>query len=27
VDRIPIEQIASGMRVRVDAESGAVEVL
>ncbi|MGC1377236.1 MAG: DUF126 domain-containing protein [Anaerolineales bacterium] len=27
VDRIPIEQIASGMRVRVDAENGAVEVL
>ena len=27
VDRIPIEQIATGMRVRVDAESGSVEIL
>ena len=27
VDHIPIEQIASGMRVRVDAENGTVEVL
>ena len=27
VDRIPIEQIAAGARVRVDAESGVVEIL
>ena len=27
VDHIPIEQIATGMRVRVEAESGMVEVL
>jgi hypothetical protein len=27
VDRIPIEQIATGMRVRVEADSGTVEVL
>ena len=27
VDHISIEQIASGMRVRVDAENGTVEVL
>jgi hypothetical protein len=27
VDHIPIEKLATGMRVRVDAESGAVEVL
>jgi uncharacterized protein len=27
VDHIPIEHISSGMRVRVDAESGIVEIL
>ena len=27
VDRIPIEKLATGMRVRVDAETGVVEVL
>jgi predicted aconitase with swiveling domain len=27
VDRIPIEQIQTGMRVRVDGETGSVEVL
>jgi hypothetical protein len=27
VDRIPIEQIVTGARVRVDAESGVVEIL
>jgi uncharacterized protein len=27
VDRIPIEQLVTGMQVRVDAESGTVEVL
>jgi len=27
VDHIPIEQITTGMRVRVDAEDGSVEIL
>ena len=27
VDRIPIEKLATGMRIRVDAEIGTVEVL
>ena len=27
VDRIPIEQLATGMRVRVEAETGTVEIL
>ena len=27
VDHIPIEQLVTGMRVRVDAESGSVEIL